>query len=218
MFVNLPPNQAINTKMTKTISGQIEMPSTQITESQHRPCDANRATIGGMMPLNHSFDSYFQEEPLQYEPLSPLARSEHAYTRQQLLSKDDAVSIQDEVADQHAETLDGLRLYHTIGEGGTSVVKLGRMQDNSEVAVKLLNPDLEESVHKLALSEFDMMQDLDCNYVLKLVGKGRGLHCNQEGAMQVDYGVFEYAVNGELFDMVQTAGGFEEPLARHYFG
>ena len=146
--------------------------------------------------------------------MSPLARSEHAYTRQ-LLSDDDAVSIPD---DQDAETLDGLRLYQTIGEGGTSVVKLGRMQDKSQVAVKLLNDDLEESVRELALAEFDVMQDLESPYILRMISKGRGLHCNKEGAMQVDYGVFEYAVNGELFDMVSTAGGFDEPLARHYFG
>lgn len=80
------------------------------------------------MPLNHSFDFYFQDNALQYEPLSPLARSEHAYTRQLLSDDEHAVSIQD---DEDAETLDGLRLYQTIGEGGTSTVKLGRMQDNS---------------------------------------------------------------------------------------
>lgn len=126
------------------------------------------------MPLNHSFEYYFQEDALQYEPLSPLARSEHAYTRQ-LLKDDDAVSIQ---SDQAAETLEGLRLYETIGEGGTSIVKLGRMQDNSQVAVKLLNDDLEESVRKLAVAEFDMMQDLDDKHILKMITKGHGLHCN----------------------------------------
>ena len=112
----------------------------------------------------------------------------------------------------------GLRLYETIGEGGTSKVKLARTQNNQIVAVKLLNDDLEESVRKLALTEFYILQDLEDTHVLRMLESGRCLHCNRDGAMQVDYGVFEYAANGELFDMVQVAGGLDEPLARHYFG
>lgn len=84
--------------------------------------------------------------------------------------------------------------------------------------MKLLNDDLEEDVRRLALAEFEMMQDLDDKNVLRMITKGNGLHVNQQGAMEVDYGVFEYATNGELFDMVQAAGGLDEPLTRHYFG
>ena len=84
--------------------------------------------------------------------------------------------------------------------------------------MKLLNDDLDINVRKLALDEFEIIRDLDNQHVLRMISKGRGLHCNEVGAMPVDYGVFEYAVNGELFELVEVAGGFEEPLARHFFG
>jgi len=100
----------------------------------------------GMAPLNRSLDDFFTSDTLEYEPVSPVARSERAYHRQQLTyggSESDAVSS---MSDEVNETLDGMKLYHIIGQGGTSVVKLAKLPNKQLVAVKLLNDDLEEDV------------------------------------------------------------------------
>ena len=60
------------------------------------------------------------------------------------------------------------------------------------------------------------MRRLQHENIIQLVTQGQGHHSCDGKSQRVEYGVFELAENGELFDLVEVAAGFEEPLARHY--
>ena len=116
------------------------------------------------------------------------------------------------------EAIGSFKLLHSLGSGNSSVVKLGRCKRGNLVAVKVIKNDLDESTSKYAREEFSVMKNLDHEHVLRLVSSGNAMHKVPGGkSCRAYYGVFEFAPSGELFDLVDVARGFNEPLARHYF-
>ena len=111
-----------------------------------------------------------------------------------------------------------------IGEGATSIVFLALDKDKKEYAVKLYKNS--ESY----LNEISRLRTLiPSKYIVKLISYGQG-HLergysyysfklfNHFGAEQVNYGIFEYLKNGELYNYIfLIKKRFSEELSRKIF-
>lgn len=123
-------------------------------------------------------------------------------------------------------TKKGTELYimKQIGEGATSIVFLALDKDKKEYAVKLYKNS--ESY----LNEISRLRTLiPSKYIVKLISYGQG-HLergysyysfklfNHFGAEQVNYGIFEYLKNGELYNYIfLIKKRFSEELSRKIF-
>jgi len=115
-------------------------------------------------------------------------------------------------------------LYKTVGSGATCKVKLGYIINSGrKVALKILkdkkgsNGQLETSKHYF--DEINMLKKISHNNVIGLIDANKGLVKKPNGSVkQVDYIVFEYAQNGELFDYLYfPRKGLGEYFARNLF-
>ncbi len=123
-------------------------------------------------------------------------------------------------------TKKGTELYimKKIGEGATSLVFLSLDKDNKEYAVKLYkNSDS-------YLNEISRLRTLiPSKYIVKLISYGQG-HLergysynsyklfNHFGAEQINYGIFEYLKNGELYNYtLLIKKKFSEDISRKIF-
>jgi serine/threonine protein kinase len=123
-------------------------------------------------------------------------------------------------------TKKGTKLYimKKIGEGATSLVFLSLDEDNKEYAVKLYKNS--ESY----LNEISRLRTLiPSKYIVKLISYGQG-HLergysynsyklfNHFGAEQINYGIFEYLKNGELYNYtLLLKKKFSEDISRKIF-
>ena len=146
---------------------------------------------------------------------SPSWNSERPRTK--LLLDSEEENKQTEATDC-SESIAGMKLLKTIGKGGSAIVKLGINKRGKMVAVKMLQDDLDQKTEDHSRDEFKLMSELEHPHVLKLINSGLGTHKWPMGNRRVYYGVFEYAENGELFDLVDVSRGLNERIAKHYFG
>ena len=123
-------------------------------------------------------------------------------------------------------TKKGTELYimKKIGEGATSLVFLSLDKDNKEYAVKLYKNS--ESY----LNEISRLRTLiPSKYIVKLISYGQG-HLergysynsyklfNHFGTEQINYGIFEYLKNGELYNYtLLLKKKFSEDISRKIF-
>jgi len=115
-------------------------------------------------------------------------------------------------------------LYKKVGSGATCKVKLGYIINSGiRVAVKILKsqtgPNGQSQTSKHYYDEINMLKKISHKNVINLIDANRGLIKKPNGALkQVDYIVFEYAQNGELFDFLYfPKKGLGEYHARNLF-
>ena len=109
-------------------------------------------------------------------------------------------------------TIGNYRLGKLLGNGAFGAVRLGINQKSGEtVAVKILN---KRRLHKMKVrdktfKEIQLSKVFDHPHVVKL-------HEFLETKEEI-FVVFDYAQNGELFDLISDQGALEESQARNLF-
>lgn len=116
-------------------------------------------------------------------------------------------------------------LYKKVGSGATCKVKLGYIINSGKrVAVKILKsqtgPNGQSQTSKHYFDEINMLKKISHKNVINLIDANKGLikKPNSNSLKQVDYIVFEYAQNGELFDFLYfPRRGLGEYFSRNLF-
>lgn len=115
-------------------------------------------------------------------------------------------------------------LYKKVGSGATCKVKLGYVINSGQrVAVKILKalqgPGNTSQTSKHYYDEINMLKKINHKNVINLIDANNGVIKKPNGNMkQVDYIIFEYASNGELFDFLYfPKKGLKEYYARALF-
>ena len=116
-------------------------------------------------------------------------------------------------------------LYKKVGSGATCKVKLGYIINSGKrVAVKILKsqtgPNGQTQTSKHYFDEINMLKKITHRNVISLIDGNKGIikKPNSNSLKQVDYIVFEYAQNGELFDFLYfPRKGLGEYFARNLF-
>lgn len=206
-------NQPMSSQQTKITSHGPET-TTQIYEKTCGARSTSRAGRAYDRDMRRSCETCYPLEMVDRMTYSP-AHSEKLclkpFFERQSSSSSSANS------DSH-ETIGSIKLLQSLGCGNSSVVKLGRCKRGNLVAVKVIKNDLDQSTLQYAREEFSVMKTLEHEHVLRLISSGNAMHKVPGGkSCRTNYGVFEFAPSGELFDLVDIARGFNEPLARHYF-
>ena len=107
----------------------------------------------------------------------------------------------------------------TLGSGASCKVKLGLdTSTGRQVAIKIMNGDMDDSEKKLIMTEVEALQGLEHPNIINQIEIGHDTYVKSSGkTKEVDYIVLELAGGGELFDFVAISGRFDEPTARYYF-
>ncbi len=116
-------------------------------------------------------------------------------------------------------------LYKKVGSGATCKVKLGYIINSGKrVAVKILKSQTgangQNETSKHYFDEINMLKKISHKSVISLIDANKGLvkKPNSNSLKQVDYIVFEYAQNGELFDYLYfPRKGLGEFFTRNLF-
>ena len=112
-----------------------------------------------------------------------------------------------------------------IGEGATCKVKLGyEIKSGKSVAIKILTNLKSKGTNinptsKHYHDEINMLKKITHKNVINLIDAGSGIIKKpNKNTKHVDYIVFEFASNGELFDyLFFQKKGLEEKFARNLF-
>ena len=115
-------------------------------------------------------------------------------------------------------------LVKKIGSGITAKVKLGYSKsDGTEVAVKIMKISSSSKginiQSKYFHNEINMIKKIKHLNVINLLDASNGIITKPNGKIKhIDYLVFEYASNGELFDYIYfPSKGFDEQISRNIF-
>lgn len=111
-----------------------------------------------------------------------------------------------------------------LGSGASANVKLvEHFKTGERFACKIMK-DSPEGKHEALLNEIvynevNTVGSLDHPFIYKILGAGRGEFTPSDSGkpFQVVFIIMEYAPNGELFDLIKSAKGFSEEIARYYF-
>jgi len=121
--------------------------------------------------------------------------------------------------DGFTKKLDCYLIGETIGKGATSVVKRGRLEEDSkeEVAVKILTVDGKNFKLEELMREVEVLRTLDHKNVIKMHACFEHVQYPGYSTKPTVVMVLELATKGELFDFFMHTGKFEAPLARWFF-
>lgn len=115
-------------------------------------------------------------------------------------------------------------LFKKVGSGATCKVKLGyEINSGKKIAVKILKstsgPNGINTTSKHYYDEINMLKKIKHNNVINLIDANKGLIKKPNGTSKhVDYIVFEFAANGELFDFLYfPKKGLGEYMTRNLF-
>ena len=115
----------------------------------------------------------------------------------------------------------GYFIFHTLGKGGFSKVKLGIHETTKErVGLKLLKKDrVSGNIRKQVERELTAMAKIQHENVIRLKEvEWNALYPKKNGTkVEVILVVLELATGGELFEYLSFTGLFEENIARTYF-
>ena len=93
----------------------------------------------------------------------------------------------------------------TIGSGASCKVKLGiDTKSGKKVAIKIMNPDLDQKDKNLLKTELEAMSILKHPHIVEILRCGNQPYVKNSGKepKNVDYIALEYASGGELFDFI----------------
>jgi serine/threonine protein kinase len=92
------------------------------------------------------------------------------------------------------------------------------METGQKVAVKIMNPNIDQKIQKLILTEVSAMSILKHQHIINQIHYGQDMYVKDSGKVKnVSYIVLELAQGGEIFDFIANSGRFEEKLARYFF-
>jgi len=120
-----------------------------------------------------------------------------------------------------APSIDRYYLGKVLGEGGYCQVRLCfDKETGNPYAVKFPKRELSQQQNMpFSKNEIIALKQTEHPYIIKLVDYGEGYFFSQEGKQEEKsvYIVLEMVPNGDLFDIIQKTGHFNEHLARFYF-
>ena len=109
----------------------------------------------------------------------------------------------------------------TLGSGASCKVKLAvDTETDREVAIKIINNNMDEQLKKLVLTEVNAMSKFKHPNVLDQIETGTAKYeklAKPNKSRMVDYIVLELAKGGEVFDFIANSGKFSERVARYFF-
>ena len=116
-------------------------------------------------------------------------------------------------------TLGDYTIERTLGKGASCKVKLARHSKTGQrVAIKIMDPSLEQTMVKLVMTEIKAMSGLKHVNVINQVEYGKAVYVKKSGKeLEVNYIVLELAFGGELWDYLANTGRFDEKFARYFF-
>ena len=96
-----------------------------------------------------------------------------------------------------------ITIIKTIGHGATCKVKLGKLPDGKNVAVKMMNHDLAKDEKKLLLSEVEAMSKIQHPNIVNVIRYGTETYEKTSGkSKEALIIVLELAQGGESFDFI----------------
>ena len=111
------------------------------------------------------------------------------------------------------------KVIRTLGEGSTCKVKLAMDETTGrKVAIKILDPKLDQKMKELIMVEVQAMSQLKHKNIVELIEVGTAPYEKADGSSSVvSYIVLENAHGGELFDFIANSSQFTEAEARYFF-
>lgn len=107
-------------------------------------------------------------------------------------------------------------LGRTLGSGVSCKVKLGRDNDGTRYAIKIMKQA--EEIQECIDSELEVLRQLKHRNIVRLVEVSEGYQVHpKKGRKLVKYIVLELVGGGEFFDFISLGGALTEPQARYYF-